>query len=58
MVVFSPCMEPILFSDWMVCGRLCYHEIKVYVHCGGWWIQCDDPIDVQNALASIMARMC
>ncbi len=58
MVVFSPCMELVLFCDWMVCVRFYYHKIKVYVHYGGWRIQCDKYlIDVQNALASIMATI-
>jgi hypothetical protein len=35
MVVFSPCMELVFFSDWTICVRFCYHEIKAYVHYGG-----------------------
>jgi hypothetical protein len=59
MDVFSPCMELVLPNDWMVCERSYYQEVKAYVHCGGWWIQCDKhPINMQNVLVSIMAIMC
>jgi hypothetical protein len=47
------------FNDWIVCVRFYYHKIKSYVHYGGQWIQCDEhPINVQNALVSIIATMC
>jgi hypothetical protein len=35
MVVFFPYMELVFFSNWTICVKFCYHEIKAYVHYGG-----------------------